>query len=125
MTQVIGLTATLPDVVPDILPGSDSGPHEWNYIGTSLWHNWKKILTDLPHLNYLQTNQTVSLLLTTDGHLHVYHDGQLTKNVATDFPVNHYLWGAVDVKGNCTKIKSELLSGELDGVCMYLYFIVS
>ena len=23
--------------------------------------------------------------------------------------------------GNCTKIKSQLLSGELDGVCMYIH----
>ena len=45
--------------------------------------------------------------------------------VASGLPVNDHLWGAVDVLGNCTKIKSELLSGELDGiafvlsVCMY------
>ena len=34
--------------------------------------------------------------------------------VATGLPVNKPLWGAVDVYGNCTKIKSEMLSGELD-----------
>ena len=45
--------------------------------------------------------------------------------VASGLPVNDHLWGVVDVYGNCTKIKSELLSGELDGiafmlsVCMY------
>ena len=45
--------------------------------------------------------------------------------VASGLPVNDHLWGAVDVFANCTKIKSELLSGELDGiafmlsVCMY------
>ena len=40
--------------------------------------------------------------------------------VASGLPVNNHLWGAVDVYGNCSKIKSELLSGELDGVCMYI-----
>ena len=45
--------------------------------------------------------------------------------VASGLPVNDHLWGVVDVFGSCTKIKSELLSGELDGiafmlsVCMY------
>ena len=45
--------------------------------------------------------------------------------VASGLPVNDHLWGAVDVYDDCIKIKSELLSGELDGiafmlsVCMY------
>ena len=40
--------------------------------------------------------------------------------VASGLPVNNHLWGAVDVCWKCSKIKSELLSGELDGVCMYI-----
>jgi GTPase SAR1 family protein len=32
------------------------------------------------------------------------------KKVASGLPVNNHLWGAVDMYGNCTKIKSELLS---------------
>ena len=118
------MTATLPSVVPYELPYDHSGPHEWNYRGSSLWHNRRKILTVLPNLNDLKRHQTVGLLLTSDGQLHVYHDGRHTKKLATNLPVNHHLWGGVDVYGNCTKIKSELLSGELDGVCMYLYLIV-
>ena len=118
------MTATLPNVVPSYLPWGDSGPHEWNYRLTSLWHNGRKISTGLPDVNHLKRHQTVGLLLTSDGQLHVYNDGRHTKKVATNLPVNHHLWGAVDVYCNCTKIKSELLSGELDGVCMYLYFIV-
>ena len=93
-------------------------------MGSSLYHNGRKIPTGLPDLEHLKRHQTVGLLLTSDGQLHVYHDGRHTKKVATNLPVNHHLWGAVDVCLNCTKIKSELLSGELDGVCMYLYFIV-
>ena len=116
------MTATLPNEVPDLLPWRSSGRHEWNYIGPSLWHNGTEISTGLPNPFDLKPHQTVGLLLTTDRELHVYHDGRHTKKVATDLLVN--LWGAVNVYGNCSKIKSELLSGELDGVCMYLYFIV-
>ena len=118
------MTATLPNVVPSVLPGYDSGLHEWNYRWSSLYHNGREISTDLPYLGNLKHHQTVGLLLTSDGQLHVYHNGRHTKKVATNLPVNHHLWGAVDVRGDCTNIKSELLSGELDGVCMYLYFIV-
>ena len=123
-SQSIGVTTTLPNGVPHYLPIDHSGPHEWNYRWLSLWHNRSEISTDLPNLDDLKHHQTVGLLLTSDGQLHVYHDGRHTKKVATNLPVNHHLWGAVDVGGDCTKIKSELLSGELDGVYMYLYFIV-
>ena len=117
--QEVGVTATLPNEVPSELPWEYSGPHEWNYKWTSLWHNGSQISTGLPYLKHLERHQTVGLLLTSDGQLHVYHDGRHTKKVVTNLPVNHHLWGAVDVLGDCTKIKSELLSGELDGVCMY------
>ena len=119
-SQKVGVTATLPNEVPSQL---QSGPHEWYYRWSSLWHNGNKISTDLPFIDDLKHHQTVGLLLTSDGQLHIYHDGRHTKKVATNLPVNHHLWGAVDVYGHCTKIKSELLSGELDGVFMYLYFI--
>ena len=123
-SQNVGVTATLPNEVHFELLGNGSGLHEWNYKWSSLWHNRKPISTDLPPLDHLKRHQAVGFLLTSDGQLHVYHDGRHTKKVATNLPVNHHLWGAVDVCYNCTKIKSELLSGELDGVCMYLYFIV-
>ena len=119
-SQTVGVTTTLPNVVPHVLLGGGAGPHEWNYKWSSLWHNGKQISTDLPHLDFLKFHQTVGLLLTADGQLHVYHDGQHTKKVTTDLPANHHLWGTVDVYGDCTKIKSELLSGELDCVCMYV-----
>ena len=123
-SQKVGVTATLPNEVPCYLPYDYSGPHEWTYSSSSLWHNRMAVSTDHPNLNNLKRHQTVGFLLTSDGQLHVYHDGRHTKKLATNLPVNHHLWGAVDVFANCTKIKSELLSGELDGFCMHLYFIV-
>ena len=119
--QRVGVTATVPNLVPGFLLTDSSGLQEWNYARfSSIWHNGKQICTDLPDLDYLQPHQTVGLLLTTDGHLHIYHDGRHTKKVATDLPVNHHLWRVVEVSFNCAKIKSELLSGELDGVHMIL-----
>ena len=123
-SQAVGVTATLPIDVHFGLLSNFSGPHEWNYVCSSLYHNGREISIGLPDLENLNRHQTVGLLLTSNGQLHVYHDGRHTKEVATNLPVNHHLWGALDVGYNCTKIKSELLSGELDGVCMYLYFIV-
>ena len=107
-SQAVGVTVTLPNLVPSLLPYDRSGPHEWNYMGFSLWHNGRTISTDLPHLDFLKRHHTVGLLLTIDGQLHIYHDGRHTKKVVTNLPVNHHLWGAVDVFANCTKIKSEL-----------------
>ena len=112
------MTLTLPNVVPSNLPWGESGLHEWNYDSSSLWHNGREISTGLPNLDYLKRQQTVGFLLSNNGQLHVYHDGRHTMKVATNLPVNHNLWGAVDVFGYCTKTKSELLSGELDGVCI-------
>ena len=41
--------------------------------------------------------------------------------VASGLPVKSHLWGAVDVYGKCTKIKSELLSGKW--IVIYLCYV--
>ena len=76
------MTATLPDVVPSDLPSIGSGPHEWNYGGTSLWHNERKLSSDLPNLDNLKPQQRVGLLLTASGDLHVFFDRRHVKKVA-------------------------------------------
>ena len=81
-SQVVGVTATLPDKVPYYLPGSDSGPEEWNYVGTGLWHNGRGLCSDLPNLRNLRPHQRVGLLLTASGDLHVFLDGRHVKKVA-------------------------------------------
>jgi hypothetical protein len=60
----VGVTATLPDVVPSDLPWDESGPHEWNYWGTSLWHKGRMLSSGLPNLSNLKPHQRVGLLLT-------------------------------------------------------------
>ena len=122
-SQRVGVTATLPDEVPYDLYGGSTGPQEWVYGGIRIYNNGKKCSPKLPDIDNLNTNQTIGLLISSDTKLHVYLDGHHLTTVS-GLPVDSHLWGAVDVYCRCTKIKSELLSGELDGVCMYLYFIV-
>ena len=123
-SQRVGVTTTLPDSVPYELPLSRAGGHEWNYCNTSLFHNGSySEFPHLPSLDNLTTNQSVGLLVTTNGQLHLYLDGRHVQEVATGLPVTTPLWGAVDVFGNCTKIKSEILSGELECVCSLVCFV--
>ena len=81
-SQSVGVTATLPDVVPYYLPWEESGPHEWNYVYTSLWLNGRALSSGLPDLNYLKPHQRVGLLLTASGDLHVFIDRRHVKKVA-------------------------------------------
>ena len=113
------MTTTLPDNVPSILYGSDAGPDQWYYIGQSLWYNRKITkFPDLPSLNELRTQQRVGIQITENGELNIFIDRNFMKTVATGLPVHQAIFGVVDVYNKCTKIKSEILSGELDGVCM-------
>ena len=108
----MGVITKVPKKVPLNLPAEPSGPHEWYYLNSSLWHDGSETDTSPFHLRDLKPHETVGIFLTTDGDLHIYHNGQHIKKMATHLPVGDSLWGAVDVWGRCTKIKSELLSGE-------------
>ena len=116
------MTTTLPDNVPSYLRGADAGPDQWYYSDQSLYHNRKGTrFPDLPSLNKLRTQQRVEIQITENGELNIFIDGNYMKTVATGLPVHEAIFGIVNVRGNCTKIKSEILSGELDGVCMGVY----
>ena len=113
------MTTTLPDNVPSFLSGLDAGPDQWYYNGISLWHNRKGTnFPDLPSLYELKTQQRVGIQITENGELNIFIDGNYKKTFATGLPVHQAIFGIVNVRGNCSKIKSEILSGELDGVCM-------
>ena len=113
------MTTTLPDNVPSYLLGSNAGPDQWYCTYQSLYHNRKGTrLPGLPYLNKLRTQQRVGIQITENGELNIFIDGNYKKTVATGLPVHQAIFGVVDVSGKCTKIKSEILSGELDGVCM-------
>ena len=123
ISQRIGVTATLPDQVPYSLPPlSGAGSDEWYYRGQSLRHNRKR--TDFPHLpstRGLRTGERVAIQILDRGKINIFFNGKFAETIASGLPTDTHLYGAVDVFGPCSKIKSELLSGELDGVCMDVY----
>ena len=83
-SQRVGVTTTLPDSVPDYLPTRGTGGLEWNYCNRSLFRNESySEFPHLPSLNDLTTNQSVGLLVTTNGQLHLYLDGRHAQEVAT------------------------------------------
>ena len=120
ITQSVGVITTLPGTVPSYIPLSDAGPHEWNYRGRTLYHKKQaREFSDLPDLNNPTPGQTVGLLVTSNGQLHLFLDGQHRKKIATGLPVDKPLWGAADVYARCTKIKSEFLIGESGALCVH------
>ena len=109
------MTATLPHSVPYYLPITVAGSNEWYYRGNTLYHNHSS--TEFPKiasLNNLFIHEKVGLQISTNGEFYMFINEQHMQCIATGLPVNIPLWGAVDVRGNCTKIKSEMLSGESD-----------
>ena len=123
ISQNIGVTATLPDQVPHYLPPlGRAGSDGWYYEDRSLYHNRKG--THFPHLpstNHLKTGERVAIQITDTGKMNIFFNGKFAETIASDLPTDTHLYGAVDVCWDCCKIKSELLSGELDGVCMDVY----
>ena len=112
-SQVVGVTSSLPEQVPSYLDSASD--NEWLYKDRVLIHSAEE--TDFPHLESLDIispGESVGLLLTATGSLHIYFNGKLVERIATGLPVNQPLWGVVDVYGTCIKVKSEVLGGKLD-----------
>ena len=118
-SQRVGVTTTVPDRVPDYLPLRGASTNEWHYSGNTLYHNHSSSnYSHLPSLHDFEVGNKVGLLLLPNGELHLFLNGKNSARLATGLPVHKSLFGAVDVCDRCIKIKSELLSGELDGVCL-------
>ena len=117
MSQSVGVTTAIPDVVPYELPLLGASKNEWYYRGNTLFHNYSStIYSHLPSLHQFKVDNKIGLLLLPNGEIHLLLDGKHSAKLATGLPVHKSLFGAVDVRSRCTKIKSEILSGELDGV---------
>ena len=100
-SQVVGVTSALPERVPRDL-----------HVGVST-NKW------LYSCKSVSSGGTVGFLVTTSGDLYQYWNGRSGQRVATGLPVNDHLFGVADVYGVCSKIKSEMLSGKLDGVSVH------
>ena len=115
-SQVVGLTSELPSDVPEELYDRDAGPHEWNFYGKIIRHDKKASSGHSPFLDELTPGQSVGLLVAPNGQLHSFIDNEHSHEIATGLPVDTPLWGVAEVYANCTKIKSEIMSGESSGV---------
>ena len=117
-SQGVGVTTTVPDEVPYELPTGGASNNEWYYRCNTLFHNHSSTnYFHLPSLYDFKVGNKIGLLLLPNGTLHLFLDGKISAQLATGLPVHKSLFGTVDVYSRCTKIKSEILSGELDGVC--------
>ena len=117
ISQAIGVTATLPDQVPRYLPPDSTAG--WYYRDQLLYHNRKRTrFHHLPSLDDLKTGERVAIHISDTGKMNIFFNGKFSETIASGLPTDTHLYGAMDVWGRCSKIKSELLSGELDGVCM-------
>ena len=120
--QRFGVTTCKPDKVPQWLPVIETSHDAWYYDGRSLYHNGSETeFPDIPYLYDLFTGQSVGLLITIHGDLHLYIDGCHSKQIASGLPVNKPLWGAVDALSTCVKVESVILSYDLNGAYLCVY----
>ena len=113
------MTTAVPHEVPYELHLIGANNNDWYYSGNCLYHNHSS--TDyyhLPSLYDFKVGNKIGLLLLPNGELHLFLDEKNSAKVATGLPVHKSLIGTVDVYERCTKIKSEILSGKLDRVCL-------
>ena len=124
--QAVGVTSALPNEVPKYLPYNyTASSKEWFFRDRTLLHNERQ--TDFPHLPYLHdlsAGDSVGLLVTTSGDLHIFFNGKSGHKIASGLPVNQSLWRVASVYGNCSKIKSEMLSGKLNAVSVCVFACV-
>jgi len=78
-------------------------------MGISHGSQTKGICLDIRNLG---VGESVGLLVTRDGDLHLFVDGKHREMVWNRLPTDQPLWGAADVYANCTKIKADMLCGK-------------
>jgi len=83
----------------------------WRLIGIEICHNGQEKTVSI-NLVELHVRQSVGLLVTRGGDLHLFVDGKHREMVWSGLPTDQPLWGAADVCGQCTKIKADILCGK-------------
>ena len=105
-----------------MLNSTSAGPNDWIIKYQSIYHNTQgrrsrgRIIPGLSDLYDLTPGQSVGVAVTPKGELHIFFNGKHLCQIANDIPVDTPIWGVADIHGGCTKIKSEILSGESCGV---------
>ena len=90
---------------------SQSQKRYWHLVGNVIYHNGQKESARI-NLQNVRVGQSVGLLTTRDGDLHLFVDGKHREMVWSGLPTDQPLWGAADVHPSCTKIKADMLCGK-------------
>ena len=90
---------------------SQSQKRYWYLITNETCHNGQEKTVRF-NLDDLHVGQSVGLLATQDGDLHLFVDGKHRGMVWSGLPTDQPLWGVVDVYGKCAKIKADILCGK-------------
>ena len=83
----------------------------WYLRKTYISHSCQDNVVCLDFRN-LGVGESVGLLVTRDGDLHLFVDGKHREMVWSRLPIDQLLWGVADVYGNCVKIKADILCGK-------------
>ena len=83
----------------------------WVLWGDRVHHNGQDKAISI-NTEDLHVGQSVGLLVTRDGDVHLFVDGKHREMVWSGLPTDQPLWGAADVCANCTKIKADILCGK-------------
>ena len=80
-------------------------------VGNAIHHNGQ-VKSVTISFDDLHVGQSVGLLVTRDGDLHMFVDGKHREMVWSGLPTDQPLWGAADVCAKCAKIKADILCGK-------------
>ena len=83
----------------------------WRLSANKKRHNGREKAISID-MNNLRVGQSVGLLVTRDGDLHLFVDGKHREMVWSGLPTDQPLWGLADVNGKCAKIKADMLCGK-------------
>ena len=90
---------------------SQSQRRYWYLVGNGIRHNGQKKTVSI-NLDDLHVGQSVGLVVTRDGNLHLFVDGKHWEKVWSGLPTDQPLWGVADVCAQCAKIKADILCGK-------------
>ena len=90
---------------------SQSQKRYWCLDENKTCHNGQEKTVSI-NLEDLHVGQSVGLLVTKDGDLHLFVDGKHREMVWSGLPTDQPLWGVADVYGKCDKIKADILCGK-------------
>ena len=119
--QLVGVTTTLPDEVPYVIDVDSASGQEWYYWENIFFHNQSYTYYSLLPNHYdSKVGNTIGILITTNGQFHLFFNGKSVAKLATLLPLHKSLFGVIHVYSRCSKIKSEILIGELNAWCVCL-----